>query len=73
MSELTQCNYCGLQQTKRHAKEKGMKVTLFPSRFMGGTDVFVHPKDVKIKDQQGEDREKYLSSWMMKIGDRCEC
>ena len=73
MSELTQCNYCRLQRTKRDAKEKGMKITLLASNFMGGTDVFVHPKNVKIKDAQGKDREKYLSSWMMAIGDRCEC
>lgn len=57
MSELTQCNFCALQQIKEEAKRKGLKVVLLPSSysrrskfFRSGTSIFVVPKSISIKD-----------------------
>lgn len=78
MSELTPCNFCNLNRIKRRAKENGMKVTVLndPRWGMGGSNVYVHPKGLKIeKLPGGEDgpRSKYFASWMMEIPARCNC
>jgi hypothetical protein len=78
MSELTPCNYCNLNRIKRRAKENGMKVTVLnDARWgMGGSNVYVHPKGLKIEKLGGAEdgpREKYRVSWMMEIPSRCEC
>ena len=76
MSELTQCNYCSLQEVRSQAKRDGLKVSLRPGWY-GGTDIFVHPKDVKIPSGQQDDdsplRMKYCARWMMEIGRSCCC
>ena len=78
MSELTSCNFCNLNRIRRDAKVKGMKVTVLNAVMggLGGSTVYVHPKEVKIAKLPGwEDgpREKYFVSWMMEIPDRCCC
>lgn len=76
MSELTQCNFCSLQEVRRRAKKDGMRVTLRPG-WDGGTDVFVHPKNVTIPQGQQHDdsrfRKKYCRQWMKEIGEQCGC
>lgn len=70
MSELTQCNYCSLKNIKRHAKREGKVVTLRPAKrekyYMGGLDVFVHPKGV-VPTQ------KHFKAWFMELGNSCCC
>jgi hypothetical protein len=78
MSEMTSCNSCKLNQIRRNAKAKGMRVTvLSDARWgMGGENVYVHPKEIKIaKLSVGEDgpRSAYRVSWMMEIPYRCCC
>ena len=85
MSELTQCNYCGLKQIRADAKKKKMKVVLLSSSFMRGTDVFVVPRHIPITEIRrwkdcsdklpngDKNYQKYHVSWMMEIGNRCEC
>jgi hypothetical protein len=78
MSELTSCNYCNLERIKRDAWAKKQKVTvLADARWgMGGCNVYVHPKTVKIhKLEGGEDgpRKKYFVAWMMQITTHCAC
>lgn len=70
MSELTQCNFCSLEDIKRKAKREGKKVTLLPAKrdkyYMGGLDVFVHPKKVKPT-------RRHLVAWFMELGNSCCC
>ena len=78
MSELTSCNYCRLQRIKARAKKEGTNVTLLDDAKwgMGGVNVYIHPKEVKIKDISGGedgDRKKYFACWFMALGDHCEC
>jgi len=78
MSELTPCNFCSLARVKARAKEEGKKVTVLADAKwgLGGYNVYVHPKSVKIADLPGgEDgaRSEYRSSWMMEIGNKCGC
>jgi len=85
MSELTQCNFCRLRDTKHSAKAKGMKVVLWPSNFLSGTTVFVVPKNIKKSDIKkwkdcdkappNGDRnyQKYCVAWMQEIPDSCKC
>ena len=74
MSELTSCNHCGLKFFKARAKLDNKKVTKLDGDFgLGGYDIFVHPKDVKIEKGNKEQRDSYFVSWMMEIGTFCEC
>ena len=73
MSELTSCNYCTLKRIQARAKREGKKVTLLPSVFMGGTEVYVHTKHVDIRKLSDKDREQHPSSWLMAIPDHCCC
>ena len=78
MSENTTCNFCKLARIRRNAKEKRLKVTVLnDARWgMGGSNVYVHPKEVKIaKLPEGEDglRSTYRVSWMMEIPNSCRC
>jgi hypothetical protein len=72
MSELTQCNYCSLHAIRQRAQREKKKVTINPDvdYSLGGTNVYVHPKDVKITK---DNHEKYFVSWMMEVGDHCGC
>lgn len=78
MSELTTCNYCNLKRIRRNAKAKGMKVTILRDAHwgMGGENIYVHPREIKIAEfPGGEDgpRSHYFASWMMKIPNKCQC
>lgn len=78
MSDFTPCNYCTLRRIRRDAKANGKRVTVLDdARWgMGGSNVYVHPPEVKIRALAGgEDgeRAKYRCSWMMEIPSRCEC
>jgi len=81
MSDLTSCNYCNLLRLKRGLKS-GERVILRPSRFMGGTEVFVVPKGIPLpsyrepsnREPNGDDNYKlYHRSWMMSIPRSCCC
>lgn len=72
------CNYCILQSIKKQAKLKGYKVTiLYDAKWgLGGVNVYVHPKSIKISDLSGgEDgeRKQYRKAWMMEIPVYCCC
>ena len=76
------CNYCSLKVYKKEAKKVGEKIVLRPSSFMGGTNVFQVKKGEKIPKYIGPCKkypngdkwyEKHHKSWMMSIGDYCEC
>jgi len=83
MSDLTPCNYCTLTRIKFNAAKVDKKVILIHSNFMGGTDVFVVPKDMnKVPDYREPSSEfpngcevyqKYHASWLMSIPDHCCC
>ena len=72
---MSQCNYCNFKQIERIADTQGMVVTLKPG-WMGGIDVFVHPKNVVIEKGAGEEghpQHQYKYSWMMMISSSCCC
>jgi len=74
MGELTTCNYCSLQAIKQRAKENNLKVTLLQSNWeLGGIDVYVHPKDVKVRKLDDRERKKYKVAWFMELSDHCCC
>jgi len=78
MSELTPCNFCNLNRIRLRAKASGMKVTILNDAHwgMGGSNIYVHPKEVKIAKLTGGEngaRKEYFVSWMMEIPDRCQC
>ena len=66
------CNLCSFIDIKRRAKERGLKVTTIQG-WMGGTDVYVHPKTVNIKKLEGfnipdhPNRDKYFVAWFREI------
>lgn len=79
MSELTLCNYCTLCGIRERAHREGKAVSLRSGGL--GTDVFVHPKRVRIpKDPRlgkayidGSRYESYFVASMMEIPPRCCC
>lgn len=74
MSELTQCNFCGLEAIKTEAKGAGMAVTILPSYHeLKGFDVYVHPRDINIHLLRKRTKEKYWRCWYWAIGAKCEC
>lgn len=75
MSELTPCNYCTLLRTKARAKKEGKVVTVIAdtTTSLGGLNVYVHPKNVKIKELAPIARETYGGVWFMALTDHCVC
>jgi len=75
MSELTPCNYCTLLRIKARAKKEGKKVTILPntSSQLGGLNVYVHPKEVKLKELALIARETYGGVWFWSLSDHCVC
>jgi len=68
------CNLCSLNFIKLRAKKEGKKITIIPaSGFLGGIDVYVHPKEINIKKLEGfnipdhPNRDKYFRAWFMEI------
>ena len=80
---MSQCNYCTIRAYKRRAKERGNKIVLRSSNFMGGISVFEITKQEKVptkyiepctKLPNGDEwYEKHSKGWMMEIGKSCEC
>ena len=74
---MATCNYCSFQQIKRLAKTKGLKITTEPAKWgMGGINVYLHPKNIKINDfGNDEDGRKgqYRVSWFMELPAHCTC
>jgi hypothetical protein len=72
MSELKICNFCNLQSYRRRAVKEGKKIILLPAKgdSLGGTDVFMVPKDLKIVEKIPVE---YKISWMWEITDHCIC
>jgi hypothetical protein len=74
MSELTQCNFCHLEDIKARAWRDKQKVTLVPSSHeLKGLDVYVHPKDINIHLLHEPTKQKYWICWFWAIGAKCEC
>lgn len=69
MSELTQCNYCSLQEIQRRAKREGKFVTRRADTkyALGGFNVYVYPRGVPI------DHDKHFVAWFMELTDHCVC
>jgi len=67
------CNFCKMQLIRKHAKEE-KKIVTYESGDMGGVDVFVHPKEVKISIRDNPvQRGKYFVAWFMELPERCCC
>jgi hypothetical protein len=77
MSELTQCNYCSLRAIKANAKHAKQQVTLMAGQkyktLPPGVDVYVHPRNVNVRELSRGLREKYHRSWFMELSDHCVC
>jgi len=69
---------CRMEQIRRDAKKKKMRVTtLRDTEFkLGGVNVYVHPRDVKVTSASVRDpviHDKYFVAWFMAFGAMCEC
>lgn len=77
MSEMTECNRCSLQEYRKEARDKGMKVTTVRNAKwgMGGVNVYRHPPEVKVADieEDSPEHKKYSIAWFMSIPAGCEC
>lgn len=75
MSDTLACNHCKLLRIRARAKKEGKIVTLLPdtSSLLGGLNVYVHPKKVKIEKLSLMERETYGGVWFWSLGDRCGC
>jgi len=74
MSELTTCNYCNHQRVLRKAKEKKMVVSLLPSKFMGGVQVYMHPANVDVRKLTGKSLAWFEAGiWYMQLPNHCCC
>ena len=73
MSELTQCNYCSLQDIRARAKKEGKVVTVQAGGI--GFKVFTHRRDeLRVPwPPSGEDSSTNQVSEMMEIPNECEC
>jgi hypothetical protein len=69
------CNFCTLKKIKSDAEEKSLGITLIKStsKVFGGTDVFIHPKNVTIESLGIEKREDFFAAWLWEIDDKCHC
>jgi len=73
MSENTQCNYCRFQEIQR-TKPSRFRITLLPdTRYGTGINVYVHPREVKIRKLPEAERKQYWRRWFMELPDRCCC
>lgn len=79
---MNMCNYCRVKEYKKRAKERGNKIVLRPSNFMDGITVLevvdgeLIPKYKEPCDALPNGDEwynKHRISWMMEIGDSCDC
>jgi len=61
-----------MSRIKKQAKEEGQKVTKTGSR-IGGIDVFVHPRGIKIDEENAEHRDRYFTAWFMELTSNCVC
>lgn len=72
-----QCNHCALRHLRREAKTNGERVTVQNSTRslgLGGVDVYVSPKGVKLARPISDvDHEKYFRAWYMEVPDACMC
>lgn len=68
---MADCNHCSLQRIRDDARETKQKVTLGYSH--GGTDVYVHPREVNINKLNAQEKEKYHRAWLMEVPDHCCC
>ena len=68
------CNYCRLNRIKKDA-ENGLKVTILSDAVwgLGGKNVYVHPKEIKISSLSDGERSKYRKAWMKEIPKQCFC
>lgn len=73
MSEMTQCNRCRLKDIRKRAKDEKQRVTLIRDVINGGYEVYVHPRDVKIRDLSENDQKAYWVLWVKEITDTCIC
>ena len=72
MSELTQCNFCSLQEIKTNAKAAGNTITVMADGTQS-KNVYVHPKSVNVRALNDQQREKYFVSWMEDLTPECAC
>jgi hypothetical protein len=81
MSELTQCNYCSLQELKAEARRRKLRVSVLPSRpsrfrvrGMVGLNVYVHPRSVSGSElAKLGDKSPYWRSWFGDVTKSCCC
>jgi hypothetical protein len=80
---MGKCNFCKIKEYRTKAKLEGSTVVLKSSSFMNGVNIFVIPKGEHMPESyiepcnlfpNGDNQyQKFHISWMMEIGDRCEC
>lgn len=67
---MTTCNYCMLQQLKRHAARQGEVITVDSAN-----NVYRHPPGIDPSElaREGADRSDYWQAWFMALPDHCCC
>jgi hypothetical protein len=73
MSEMTRCNFCRYMALVARAHVEDKAITLTDSTFMGGTEVYLHPKGTLIVDMSEEERKQYHTAWFMSLPTHCCC
>lgn len=84
--ERAMCNYCNYQSLKRQAKKCNMVIRQLAATWgMGGSELFMVPKSITLKEIQtwegpsddlpdgDKNYRKYSKGWMMEIPQRCVC
>lgn len=72
------CNYCDLVAIKSRARKEDKQVTVLADAEwgMGGMNIYLHSKDINIKNLPGGedgDRGKYRVMWCKELPDQCAC
>ena len=72
---MSECNFCTYERLKKKLP-KDHKITKIRSGFnggLGGVDIYIHPKNVKLKELSDIDKKQYWKIWFMELPNRCAC
>ena len=73
---MSACNYCTLRGIKARNKGKQVRVLYDATWGMGGCNVYVFPKGLKIANTLNEDdpqKKKYRVAWFQELPEKCVC
>lgn len=72
---MSRCNYCLLQDLRRHAADTGQVVTVKPGAH--GSYIYLHPPEVSIDSLVVTDLQEepgpYFAAWLAALPDHCVC